>query len=77
MDRPDVQDDRIPVVPEPDRILPSSDPEAPEADAIEQASEVAPRGHRHIASLPPDANEADALDQADEVPDDYDDDRAQ
>lgn len=51
---------------------PGSDPEVPEADALDQAREVEP-GERHTPiTRPIDAPEADALDQAIEVPLDED-----
>jgi hypothetical protein len=57
-----------------ERATPGSDPEVPEADALDQAREVEP-GERHTPiTRPIDAPEADALDQAIEVPLDEDED---
>jgi hypothetical protein len=65
-------DDDQPVVPEPARGAPSADPEAPEADAVEQAAEVSPGGARTgPVTNDPEAPEADAWEQSQEVP--YDD----
>src|SRR4051794_39094423 len=51
-----------------------SDPETPEADAIEQRQEILLEfDDEPLESLPADASEADALDQARSVP--FDDDR--
>ena len=53
----------------------AADPEAPEADALEQSREVVPTEHPERPELPtrdPEAPEADALEQARSVP--YDDD---
>lgn len=54
----------------------SLDPEAPEADALEQAQSVAPNGDADepttgllpMPKVPIEASEADVLDQAREVP---------
>lgn len=55
---------------------PTRDPEVPEADALDQAREVAP-GERHAPlDRPIEVPEADAIDQAIEVPLDEDDDPA-
>jgi hypothetical protein len=51
------------------------DPEAPEADALDQAREVAPGERRGPVSRPIDASDADAIEQAIEVPIDLDDER--
>jgi hypothetical protein len=63
---PPTDDDSV--FPEPARPEPSGDPEAPVADAIEQAAEVTPGwrvGRRsHHFEVP----DADAIDQALEVP---------
>ena len=45
----------------------TNDPEAPEADALEQDQVVEEHGRRGPRSTDPEAPEADALDQADEV----------
>jgi hypothetical protein len=53
---------------------PQRDPEAPEADALEQATEAAPTPRVELPeTLPFDASEADVLEQSEEVPDDEDD----
>ena len=51
------------------------DPETPEADALDQAREVAPGERRGPVSRAIDASDADVLEQAIEVPIDPDDDR--
>jgi hypothetical protein len=56
---------------EPDFL--SLDPEAPEADAIEQLQAATPLDSDPFKALPPDASEADALEQSRSVPlDDWD-----
>ena len=62
-------DDELPA----DRVR--IDPEAPEADALDQAREVAPGERRGPVSRAIDASDADAIEQAIEVPIDPDDDR--
>jgi hypothetical protein len=54
--------------------LVAPDPEAPEADALDQEREVVPGGRRGPVSRAIDAPEADALEQATELPEDLDDD---
>ncbi len=49
------------------------DPEADEADQLEQARAVRERVIRHPVELSPEVPEADALEQAMDVPDDDDD----
>jgi hypothetical protein len=49
------------------------DPEAPEADALDQAREVVPGERRRSVSRAIDAPEADAIEQAMEIPVDPDD----
>jgi hypothetical protein len=49
------------------------DPEAPEADALDQAREVVPGQHRGRVSRAIDAPDADAIEQATEVPIEPDD----
>lgn len=56
----------------PDDDLIAPDPEAPEADALDQAREVVPGERRGPVSRAIDAPEADALEQATEVPEDPD-----
>jgi hypothetical protein len=52
-----------------DKELPTTDPEAPEADALEQAQPVGePVGLVSPATRDPEAPEADALEQAEAVP---------
>jgi hypothetical protein len=51
------------------------DPEAPEADALDQAREVAPGERLGRVSRAIDAPDADAIEQAMEVPLDADEDR--
>jgi hypothetical protein len=55
-----------------DEPLPPRDPETPEADALDQAREVAPGERRGPVSRTIDASDADALEQAIEVPIDPD-----
>jgi hypothetical protein len=50
------------------------DPEAPEADALDQAREVVPGPRRGVVSRAIDAPDADAIEQATEVPIEPDDD---
>jgi hypothetical protein len=67
-DEPLSSTDDEPVVPEsapPERPV---DPEAPEPDATEQASEVAPGWRVSRVSRDIEVPEADAIDQATEVP---------
>jgi hypothetical protein len=45
-----------------------SDPEVPEADALDQARTVGPAEHRGRVSRAIDAPDADAIEQATEVP---------
>jgi hypothetical protein len=49
------------------------DPEAPEADVLEQSREVLPGEHRGRVSRAIDAPDADAIEQATEVPTEPDD----
>jgi hypothetical protein len=51
------------------------DPETPEADALDQAREVAPGERLGRVARPLDASDADAIEQAIEVPIDPDDER--
>lgn len=72
MDTP-TDDERRPVAPEPAAGRPPADPEAPEADALDQAAEAVPGERRDVeVSVPFEASEADVLDQAAELPDDDD-----
>jgi hypothetical protein len=57
---------------EPEDSLPS-DPEVPEADALDQARVVGPVEHRGRVSRAIDAPDADAIEQATEVPIEQDD----
>ena len=67
-------DDDRPVVPEPGRAPLPDDPEVPEADALEQATEVAPGPRAHTPTTGVVVPEADAWEQSIEVPlDDVDD----
>jgi hypothetical protein len=68
-------EERYPDEDEPAEDLVRSDPEAPEADALDQAREVAPGARRRSISRPIDASDADAIEQAIEVPIDPDDER--
>jgi hypothetical protein len=52
------------------------DPEAPEADVLDQSREVVPREHRGRVSRAIDAPDADAIEQATEVPVEPDDEPA-
>jgi hypothetical protein len=54
--------------PEPLRNAPPDNPEVPEADALEQAEEVAAGPRRLRPSRDPEVPEADAWEQAQEVP---------
>jgi hypothetical protein len=56
-----------------DELVPP-DPEAPEADALDQSREVVRGERRGPVSRAIDAPEADALEQATELPEDLDDD---
>lgn len=52
-----------------DQELPTTDPEAPEADALEQAQAVhEPVGGATSPTSDPEAPEADALEQTESVP---------
>ncbi len=57
---------------EPDDLM-LRDPEASEADVLEQSREVVPREHRGRVSRAIDAPDADAIEQATEVPVEPDD----
>lgn len=61
-------DDERPVGPEPDRASPPPDPDVPEADALEQATEVAPGRQVHPRTRGVEVPEGDAWEQAIEVP---------
>lgn len=67
-------DDRDDFEEQPLASLDHRDPEVPEADALDQAREVAPSERRTRVSQAIDAPEADAIDQAIEEPPDPDDD---
>jgi hypothetical protein len=67
--------DRYPDEDEPAEDLVRRDPEAPEADALDQAREVAPGERRRRVSRSLDASDADVIEQAIEVPIDPDDER--
>lgn len=71
MQTPTDDDDR-PVGPEPDDVQPPADPEAPEADALEQAAPATPGPRRSEVAVPFEVSEADAIEQAEEVVDDED-----
>ena len=60
---------------EPAEDLVRRDPEAPEADALDQAREVVPGERRWRVPRPIDASDADVIEQAFEVPIDPDDER--
>jgi hypothetical protein len=57
-----------------DDELVSSDPEVPEADALDQSREVVRGERRGPVSRAIDVPEADAVEQATELPDDLEDD---
>jgi hypothetical protein len=67
-------DEGGPLDDEPEDELVPADPEAPEADALDQTREVVRGERRGPVSRAIDAPEADALEQATELPDDLDDD---
>jgi hypothetical protein len=67
--------DRFPDDDQPPADLLRRDPEAPEADALDQVREVAPSERRERVSRPIDASDADVIEQAIEVPIDPDDER--
>jgi hypothetical protein len=61
---PTTTDDEPVAAVEPQTLLPTDDPEAPEPDALEQAIEVDP-GERLVAKMPddPEVPEADVIEQ--------------
>jgi hypothetical protein len=67
-DEPLAPTDDEAVFPEPVRAEPGSDPEAPLADAIEQAAEVSPGPRAARRSHDFEVPDTDAIDQALEVP---------
>lgn len=67
MERPVNPEDERPAARPPDGIRPVTSAEVPEADAVEQATEVLPGAATGPVALPAEVSEADALDQAAEV----------